>query len=152
MNKTGLIILVVCVVILIGAAVAVMLINPSAKDIKSTKLNDSECATKVDFKVSDTEFGRAKTTFSANSPLYVIVASLVNDSKCSKQSAVALVGADKLVVFEKASNFYPFAKDNEESLTNYGDYNPGKNITAGTYTFELYYGDLFVKSIEVKII
>ncbi len=115
---------------------------------KNTKLSDIECAKFVDFRVSNNEFGRSKTTFTKDFGIYPVVNITKNALQCGKQMAVVLLDDKGNEILEKSYNSPPGGRGGE---TGYGDYNLSKNLNAGTYTFECYYGDALAKTFSIIV-
>lgn len=112
-------------------------------------LTDEQCAQYLDVKISSVESGRSNTVFSTNSGLYPTVTANVESAKCLKRVSVVLVDENGKDIKELAYNLPPITQIG--GSTGYGDYNEYRNLSAGNYMFEFYYGDLLFEKINIKI-
>lgn len=140
-------ILVLTIILIIIMSVSAYFVFINKPWAEKKPLSDAECAKFMDCKVSDVEFGRSKTTFTTSSGIYPVVGITKGSKDCGKRMAVVLLDDKGNAILEKAYNSPPIGQGGE---TGYGDYNPGKNLTAGSYVIECYYGDAL--SINFSII
>lgn len=141
-------IILLLVIVLVIAIFAVGYFIFISKPQTGEPLSDTECAKFVDCKVSDIDFGRSKMQFTINSGIYPMVTITKGSKECGKRMAVVLLDDNGNTILEKAYNSPPTGQGGE---TGYGDYNPGKNLTAGNYTIECYYGDALAKKFTIVI-
>ena len=147
MKKRYVLLLAILVIALAATAVFFLFINKPQPAPKGP-LSDEECSKFVGVKVSNIEFGRSKTTFSKDSEIYPAVNISKGSVECGKRITIALIDSNNKTILEKAYNSPPSGEGGE---TGYGNYNPNKNLAAGTYTIECYYGDALAKNFQINV-
>lgn len=91
--------------------------------------------------VAKAEFGSPATQFSTTDGIYPVVTSSADSDQSVK---VSLIDANSKTLLEKTYNI-------RQGGNGYGDYNPGKNLTPGSYSVEFWYGNTLLKTIQITV-
>ncbi|OPY37139.1 MAG: hypothetical protein A4E35_01603 [Methanoregula sp. PtaU1.Bin051] len=138
--------IVLLTVVLIIACIIILFL---VLGIGNKPLPDNECAMAITVRVSDTEFGRSVSGFSSKSGIFPAVTIAKGSAECGKPIVVTLYDANRQIVLSHAYNSPPQGMG---GTTGYGDYNPGRNLSPGSYYLECSYGDALVNQIQITIV
>jgi len=101
---------------------------------------EENCYKTLDAWVSKSELGPPTTTFSRTDGIFPVV---TNPTDCGPVNAKLLDLNDRTIV-EKSYNV-------RKGRNGYGDYNPSKNLSPGSYKMQFWYGENLLKTIQLTI-
>ncbi len=100
----------------------------------------AECYKTLELSASNVEFGPPVTTYHASDAIFPMVS---NPIDCGP-ATVKLVDSDGKTVMEQSFSV-------ASGTTGYGDYNEARDLAAGDYKMELWYGDILLKTIYLIV-
>ncbi len=105
-----------------------------------TGTQQAECYKTMELTVSNTDFGEPLSLFHRGEGIYAM---LSNPMECG-QATVRLVDGGGNTLLEK---IYSVAG----GMNGYGDYNAARELPAGEYKMELWYGEMLLKTITLTV-
>lgn len=100
-----------------------------------------DCYVTIEAWVSHSEFGSPATVFSRTDGIFPVVS---NPTDCGPVSA-KLLGPNDEVIMEKSYSVKGGGRNG------YGDFNPGRDLSPGSYAMQFWYGENLVATIPLTV-